>query len=267
MNPIVKWAGGKRWLIPHIFPIWENHKHRRLVEPFAGGLAVSLAFSPADCLVSDINPHLINLYRQVRSGLNPAEHCEMINDKEVYYRNRSRFNELVAKGDYKNKECASLFYYMNRTTYNGLCRFNKKGQINMPFGNYPNVNYATDFSEFAEYVKHWKFKIKSYEKLELEDDDFIYADPPYDVSFNAYYKTSFDWDEQVKLAGWLASHKGPVVASNLATDRIVDLYSRLGFKIGLVKAPRRINSNGDRTPVMEMIAIKNIDEFYWNLSS
>ena len=86
---------------------------------------------------------------------------------------------------------------------------------------------------------------------------FIYADPPYDAGFTSY-SGAFDWTDQVKLALALASLDCPVVASNKATDRIIDLYKGLGFLIEYVEAPRRISCNGDRKPATEMLATKNI---------
>src|ERR1700675_134123 len=69
IKPPLKWAGGKRWLVPHLRPIWENHTDRRLVEPFSGGLAVTLGLRPEQALLNDINPHLINFYHWLRKGL------------------------------------------------------------------------------------------------------------------------------------------------------------------------------------------------------
>ena len=93
-----------------------------------------------------------------------------------------------------------------------------------------------------------------FEDLKLRNDDFVYADPPYDVEFTQYAKQAFTWEDQVRLAKWLAQHPGPVVASNQATDRIVELYSSLGFKLMTLDAPRRISCTGDRTPAREVLA-------------
>ncbi|HCC32292.1 MAG TPA: adenine methyltransferase, partial [Clostridiales bacterium] len=88
------------------------------------------------------------------------------------------------------------------------------------------------------------------------DDDFVYADPPYDVEFTQYSKDGFTWKDQVRLANWLASHPGPVVASNQATPRIVSLYRSLGFDLRFLDAPRMINCTGDRTSAREILATK-----------
>lgn len=92
-NPPLKWAGGKRWLVPHLEPIWQEHSSRRLVEPFCGGLAVTLGLTPKKALLNDINPHLLNFYRHLKSGL--TIDIEMANDSELFYRQRERFNDLI----------------------------------------------------------------------------------------------------------------------------------------------------------------------------
>src|ERR1051325_7427846 len=69
LKPMLKWAGGKRWLLPHLMLLWNAHAEKRLVEPFAGGLAVALGLRPTSALINDINPHLINFYRWVKIGL------------------------------------------------------------------------------------------------------------------------------------------------------------------------------------------------------
>ena len=92
----------------------------------------------------------------------------MENDERHYYRSRERFNELLATGKGKTAEAAGLFYYLNRTGYNGLCRFNSKGGFNVPFGSYKTINYRTDFSEYPEAFRGWMFTCMDFEQLELE---------------------------------------------------------------------------------------------------
>jgi len=253
-RPPLKWAGGKRWLVPHLKPLWLNHSHRRLVEPFCGGLAVTLGLSPKNALVNDVNEHLINFYKWLKKGL--IIDFNMINAEDEYYGNRNRFNSLITSGQAKSKESAGLFYYLNRTGYNGLCRFNQSGGFNVPFGKYKRINYETDFTQYKKVFLNWKFTNTSFDKVPLEESDFVYADPPYDVEFTHYSKDGFKWDDQVKLTEWLAKHKGPVVLSNQATDRIIELYEKFGFTLTFLQAPRMINSTGDRTPAREVLAVK-----------
>jgi DNA adenine methylase len=252
----LKWAGGKRWLVPHLARLWISHQSRRLVEPLCGGLAISLGLEPDRALVNDINPHSINFYRWLKKGLRIS--LKMQNNESYFYAQRTRFNQLVRDNKAHSKEAASIFYYLNRTCYNGLCRFNSKDEFNVPFGQYKTIRYKTDFSEYVSAFAQWDFMCEDFDELPLEASDFIYADPPYDVEFTQYSKDAFGWDEQVRLAEGLSRHRGPVVLSNQATDRIQKLYRKLGYSIAILSAPRMINCTGDRTPAREVLAVRNL---------
>jgi DNA adenine methylase len=257
VTPPLKWAGGKRWQLPELRPLWERNRTRRLVEPFCGGLAVATGLTPTEAFLNDINPHLINFYSWLKKGL--VVSIEMANDEARYYASRERFNELLRNNQANTAEAASLFYYLNRTGYNGLCRFNSKGLFNVPFGSYSKIRYKRDFSEFKEAFAGWTFSKLDFEEIELDGSDFVYADPPYDVQFTHYSKGGFDWGEQERVAEWLAKHKGPVVLSNQATPRIVKLYRSLRYNLRFIDAPRRISCKGDRTPAQEILALRNFD--------
>lgn len=259
LTPPLKWAGGKRWLVPYLKPLWETHRTRRLVEPFCGGLAVTLGLMPERALINDVNPHLMNFYHWLRAGLT-LDFVPSDNNADIFYTRRERFNHLLTNGQVHSQEAAQLFYYLNRTCFNGLCRFNRSGQYNVPFGKYAKINYMTtqDAARYSAILARWDYSVGDFESVTLHPDDFIYADPPYDVQFTQYSQGGFDWDDQVRLAQWLSRHNGPVIISNQATDRIVQLYQRYGFAIQIVTAPRMINSTGDRTPAQEVIALRNI---------
>ncbi len=254
LRPPLKWAGGKRWLLPHLVPLWEPYRSYRLVEPLCGGLAVALGLEPETALLNDINSHLINFFRWVKEGLQVDLTLE--NDEALYYKHRERFNRLIEEGQEDTREAAELFYYLNRTGYNGLCRFNRKGRFNVPFGRYKKINYTRDFRFYEGFFRRWEFACADFEELVLNDNDFIYADPPYGVQFTSYSKGGFDWDEQVRLVNWLARHPGPVVLSNQATERIIELYSDHDFELKYLDAPRKISCTGDRTPAKEVLALK-----------
>ncbi len=256
LPPPLKWAGGKRWQVPFVQKYWLAHKHRRLVEPFCGGLALSLGLRPKLALLNDVNQHLINFYLWLKRGLSLS--IEMCNDERRFYSSRRRFNQLLLEGKESSKEAASLFYYLNRTGYNGLCRFNRSGEFNVPFGRYKTINYRRDFRPYQPIISSWDFVNSHFFKLSLEPQDFVYADPPYDVEFTQYSKEGFGWNEQVQTAEWLAKHSGPVVLSNQATKRIVELYRELGFQLRYLDAPRRISCTGDRRPAAEVLALKNL---------
>lgn len=256
MKPLLKWAGGKRWLLPLLQEIWQPYTDSKLIEPFAGGLAVALGLNPNNAVLNDANAHLINFYQQVRKGLVVTPLLQ--NKSEFYYAARARFNELIASKQHKTTEAAILFYYLVRTGFNGLCRFNSSGEFNVPFGQHATIKYKSDFLEYQSILKQWQFKNGDFDKLKLVGDEFLYADPPYDVEFTRYSVNDFLWQDQERLAQWLALHAGPVVASNQATPRIKELYQDLKFKVYLLPAPRKISCNGDRTPAIEILAVKNM---------
>src|SRR4029078_11610666 len=131
--------------------------------------------------LNDVNPHLINFYRHLKEGLKPTEAFR--NLKRPYYEARDEFNELLSTDHGTTRRAAELFYYLNRTGYNGLCRFNRQGVFNVPFGRYKKIGYRNDFSRYAETFADWDFTIGDFENLELDANDFVYADPPYDVEF------------------------------------------------------------------------------------
>ena len=255
-RPPLKWAGGKRWIVKHLEPLWLKSGSERLIEPLCGGLAVTLGLMPRYALLNDINFHLVNFYRWLKKGL--VIQLKMENDQDLYYDYRERFNHLIANGGSESAEAASLFYYLNRTGYNGLCRFNRKGIFNVPYGRYRKINYRLDFSNYHDLFLNWEFSALDFEKLEPAVTDFTYADPPYDVQFTSYTAQGFSWEDQVRFARWLAQLKGPVVVSNQATARIVELYGELGFNLCLFEGPRMISCNGDRAPAREIFATKNI---------
>ena len=256
LRPPLKWAGGKRWQLPHLRRLWAPHQSRRLVEPFCGGLAVALGLRPRRALLNDANPHLIHFYQWVRRGL--RNDLALKNDETAFYECRERFNRLIDESRADTAEAALLFYYLNRTGYNGLCRFNQRGQFNVPFGRYTRINYVPNFNVYAEVFTGWTFTSTDFAEVAMASDDLVYADPPYDVPFTQYSTGGFDWSEQIRTAEWLATHPGPVILTNQATDRVVTLYRRLGFHLTYLQAPRMISCTGERRPAREVLATRHV---------
>jgi len=138
-----------------------------------------LGLMPKKALLSDINPHVINFYRWLKKGL--VIEMPMEKDKMPYYKYRERFNHLISKDMSDTKEAAELFYYLNRTSYNGLCRFNKQGGYNVPFGKHAQINYTRDFLQYAKIFAEWEFTSGDFVSGLLDPEDFVYADPLCDV--------------------------------------------------------------------------------------
>lgn len=258
VKPLLKWLGGKRYLVHSIAGYYDQNK--RLVDPFIGGMSIPLGLKPKSCLISDINPHLINLYRRLKEGLQwDASHgIDFTNTSKVYYENRTKFNDLCSNNQYYTVQGALLLYYLNRTCFNGLVRFNKKGLFNSAYGKYKKLTYTTDFTIYKNIMSGWEIECGDFSSLAIRPDDFIYADPPYDKVFTKFTPGEFNWVDQVRLASWLAVHPGPVIASNSFTNRITDLYESLGFKVYVASAPRRISCDGNRGNASEMLAFRNL---------
>jgi DNA adenine methylase len=279
LPPVLKWAGGKRELVPTLRAMSARHAHRRLVEPFCGGAAVALGLRPGRAHLNDSNLPLVNFYRHVQRGLvitSPIRTDDPSADLTAapwvryphFYGRRDELNALIHTGDVDSEYAAWLFYVLSRTSFNGLPRFNNAGDYNVPIGGTGSqkkgvfkphrLDTVPDFAPYRAVFEHWTFTSVDFESVPLDPADFVYADPPYDETFTQYSAGGFDWNDQVRAATWLAAHPGPVIASNAATDRIVDLYRDLGFAIDYVAAPRRISADGDRTPVREMLATKHL---------
>ena len=255
--PPLKWAGGKRRLVHLIKPMWENSGKPRLVEPFCGGIAISLGLQPQYALLNDINPHLINFYRWLKNGF----HFDIpIDDSdEVYYRKRNDFNKLIREGAWDTEEAAQLFYFLNKNCFNGLCRFNREGYFNVPVGKFNyEVKYPSSFDEYTNTFAKWVFSCGDFSKLEITPNDFIFADPPYDVEFRGYSKDGFGWADQELLVNWLDLHSGPVVLCNHATERIKRLYTEHQYDLIFIDEKICITANGQRHKANVVLACKNI---------
>jgi DNA adenine methylase len=257
LKPPLKWAGGKRWQVSHVDQLWKPHAHRRWMEPCCGALGMTLGIRPERALLNDRNAHLMNFLCHLQRGLVIGD-LVMAYDRTLYDGHRDRFNALVAGGGSETREAASLFYYLNRTCFNGLSRFNRRGGFNVPFGRYTSVTYTRDFSAYVPVLAPWTLTRGDFAQVVLEPDDFLYVDPPYDGTFDKYSADPFTSADQRRLVRWLGQHPGPVVACNAATPEMIACYRDAGFDVRILDAPRRISNNGDRTPARELFATRNL---------
>ena len=133
-NPILKWAGGKRQLIPELkkyIPI----KFNKYVEPFMGGGALYFYLKHENSIINDNNPEIINLYKEISKRPNL-----IIEELKKYINNEKFFYALRASSPDTNLRKAARTIFLNRTCFNGLYRVNKKGEFNVPYGKSKNVN-------------------------------------------------------------------------------------------------------------------------------
>jgi DNA adenine methylase len=261
----LKWAGGKYGLVENI----NSHlpPAKRLIEPFVGAGSVFLNTDYEEYLLADINQDLINLYnllkaepdkyiREARRLFQPE--C---NRKEFYLDMRAQFN---ATNDIWFRSLA--FLYMNRFGFNGLCRYNKKGGFNVPFGSYKKPYFPEkEMLAFAEKAQKATFVCESYIDTfaRADKDSVVYCDPPYaplsnTANFTSYATNGFTLDDQANLAEIAentSSQKGvPVLISNHDTLLTRRLYH--GATLNVVKVKRTISRNGaGRNKVDELLAL------------
>ena len=251
-RPFVKWAGGKRSLIPDIVRRVPERIGGIYWEPFVGGGA---AFFALDSLIrtarlSDTNPELVLAYQSIKKRPEElievlARHAELHpTDKNYYYQIRAMAYSHCSV------EVAARFIYLNKTCYNGLYRVNKQGKFNVPKGRYANpaICAPEGIRNASEVLQKADIKLGDFDRVEPGSTDFIYCDPPYDGSFAGYTSDGFDDSEQRRLRDacirW--HHLGAMVmVSNADTPLIRTLYGEAPFILHEVSAPRQINTKGD----------------------
>ncbi|CAK6712642.1 DNA adenine methylase [Vibrio harveyi] len=261
----LKWAGGKYGLVEDI----QRHlpPARKLVEPFVGAGSVFLNTDYDHYLLADINPDLINLYNLLKER--PEEYISEAkrwfvaenNRKEAYLNIRTEFNKT---DDVMYRSLA--FLYMNRFGFNGLCRYNKKGGFNVPFGSYKKPYFPeAELEFFAEKAKKATFVCEGYPETfsRARKGSVVYCDPPYaplsnTANFTSYAGNGFTLDDQAALADIAekaATERGiPVLISNHDTTLTRRLYH--GAELNVVKVKRTISRNGSgRNKVDELLAL------------
>ncbi|WJT07214.1 Dam family site-specific DNA-(adenine-N6)-methyltransferase [Vibrio harveyi] len=261
----LKWAGGKYGLVEDI----QRHlpPARKLVEPFVGAGSVFLNTDYDHYLLADINPDLINLYNLLKER--PEEYISEAkrwfvaenNRKEAYLNIRAEFNKT---DDVMYRSLA--FLYMNRFGFNGLCRYNKKGGFNVPFGSYKKPYFPeAELEFFAEKAKKATFVCEGYPETfsRARKGSVVYCDPPYaplsnTANFTSYAGNGFTLDDQAALADIAekaATERGiPVLISNHDTTLTRRLYH--GAELNVVKVKRTISRNGSGSnKVDELLAL------------
>ena len=263
-RPFLKWPGGKYRIAARIQAYLPAG--RRLVEPFVGSAAVFLNTDYAAACLSDVNPDLINLYRAVQTegetfvasarGLFTAEH----NRADRYYAHRARFNRATDPW-----ERALLFLYLNRHGYNGLVRYNRAGQFNVPFGRYLRPYFPeAEILAFAAAAPRASLQAQDFRAAmaAAAPGDVVYCDPPYlplsaTANFRDYAGGGFTVQDQAELADrarMLAARGIPVLVSNHDTPESLALYA--GARVERFAVRRSISRDGQRRgAAQELLAL------------
>ena len=266
MDPFLKWAGGKRWLVEKkLCPIPENYNS--FCEPFVGSGAMLFHLVPNSAIINDINSDLIETYQALADDWEAIFQVLVDYDKkhskEFYYKIR----------DYSPRKPhlkAARFIYLNRTCWNGLYRVNLNGKFNVPKGTKEKVVLTTDnFQAVAELLKKCAIRNEDFQTVidETQDGDFLFVDPPYTIKHNnngfvKYNEKMFSWEDQVRLSDTIksAAKRGvQFVVTNAKHSCIEELYK------GFVQIPLRrasvIAASSQNRGIYEELLITNIDNY------
>ncbi|MBO4998189.1 MAG: Dam family site-specific DNA-(adenine-N6)-methyltransferase [Lachnospira sp.] len=266
--PFVKWAGGKRQLLPQIrerMPEKYNHYY----EPFVGGGAVIFELLPAKALINDINRALINTYKQIRNM--PEAFLKTVNSldeemwedgKAYYYSLREHYNDKLMKSEY-DVELAALFVFINKHCFNGLYRVNGKGLFNVPYNNSRRASVDEYIiMNVSEYLKEITIVEGDFETAckNAQEGDFIFFDSPYaplnPTSFESYTKEGFDIESHKRLAKLyddLTARGCYCMLTNHNTELINELYGNKDYRMDVVSVKRMINSDATNRVGEEII--------------
>ena len=266
--PFVKWAGGKRQLIPQIRERMPE-KYNDYYEPFVGGGAVIFDLLPANALINDINKALINTYRIIcnESDAFLKEVNRLDNDmwedgKKYYYSIREHYNDKLMRSEY-DVELEALFVFINKHCFNGLYRVNGKGLFNVPYNNSRRVSVDEDvIIATSEYLRGVTIIDGDFEQAckNAKKGDFVFIDSPYaplnPTSFESYTKEGFDIESHKRLAKLydeLTARGCYCMLTNHNTELINELYGNKDYKIDVVSVKRMINSDASNRVGEEVI--------------
>lgn len=222
LKPMFKWAGSKHSEIPSFCNYFPD-KFDKYIEPFVGGGSVFFHINKEGSVICDNNVELINFYNQLASGSanKIVELCKSFGESEDdYYRMR---DDYVPSNDV---ERAAKYFYILKTCYRGMTRYNKKGKFNIPWGRYKNVNFSEIVSEEHEKLLKSSTIISGDYTQAMSyatEDSFAFFDPPYDSEFKNYY-LPFGKEEHTKLASEFKASKCSCMMVIAKTEFISSLY-------------------------------------------
>lgn len=266
--PFVKWAGGKRQLLPQIRERMPE-KFNKYYEPFVGGGAVTFELLPTSAVINDINRALVNTYKQIRGipkdflGEVRKLDDEMWEDgKAYYYAMRQHYNDKLMKEEF-DPELAALFVFLNKHCFNGLYRVNGKGLFNVPYNNSRRKTCdADEILAISAYLKKIEIMEGDFQEAcnQAKEGDFVFIDSPYaplnPTSFESYTKEGFDIESHLRLAKLydeLTERGCRCMLTNHNTELINELYGNKGYKMDVVSVKRMINSDASNRKGEEVI--------------
>lgn len=259
-GPFVKWAGGKRALIPDITQVLPE-SFNDYYEPFLGGGAVFFSLNRRihkKAFLSDLNDELILAYQMLQKA--PQDVIDVL---EKYRRKHSQEHYSYIRDEGHTEQdavkLAARFIYLNKTCFNGLYRVNKSGKFNVPMGKYKNPNICDTDNLFAvsEVLKKAEISAQSFDKIQPTVGDLVYCDPPYDKTFTQYTNDGFTRYDQIALRdacdNWLQAGAYVIISSS-DTEFIRKTWG--GYHFIEVKATRNISCKGSgRGKVTDLLIV------------
>lgn len=262
-RPFVKWAGGKRQLLPELLR-HAPRKFGRYFEPFVGGGALFFELSPTNAVLADVNERLIRTYRGVRNHVD-----EVIALLASYPHDEKFFYELrdVDIDQHSDAKVAAWFIYLNKIGFNGLYRVNRRDRFNVPFGRHrnPTICDQATLRACSAALQSADLRVADFEDVvaQAQRGDLVYFDPPYvplsvTSNFTAYSKERFDSAGQVRLrdAALALKRRGVhVLLSNSSAEFVRALYGS-EFETIEVSATRLVNSKANRRGAITELVIR-----------
>lgn len=265
-SPLLKWAGSKRKLLPHLERFWQSG-FDRYVEPFAGSACLFFSLQPKQALLNDLNYHVIGTYRSVRNHARTIHEIasSLPRTADFYYKLRPLALEIkdpILK--------AAFFVYLNRNCFNGLFRTNQRGQFNVPFsdnrtGALPTLDV---FENAAKLLRRTRLSSDDFEVFlaqNVRKGDFVYLDPPYAIEneriFTQYGPTTFGISDLYRLKS-AVSHLDRIgakfVLSYAESPTARSLFSN--WFIDGVSVARQIASFASNRRTVKELIVTNINE-------
>ena len=267
-TPLVKWAGGKRQLLPEIYERMPK-AYNKYYEPFFGGGALFFDLAPKNATINDTNTQLINLYRQVKQSpqdvldealklqdkFNELENTEEKN--ELYYTVRSAYNRNV-KADAETAESAAQFLFLNKAGFNGIYRVNGKGEFNVPSGHRKLLKICDKENLFkvAKALANVEIYNTDFEEVARKagEGDFVFFDSPYHQTFDKYQASGFTEEDHKRLANLFRelTEKGVYcILTNSDTELMKELYGQ--YHLSVIDVKRMVNRDAKNRVGKEIV--------------
>jgi DNA adenine methylase len=271
VQPVLKWAGGKRQLLSEINK-YIPKKTTTYYEPFFGGGAVLFHLQYSKAIINDFNNELINVYEVIKSNIEDLiDDLKKYKNEEEYFYYIRGLDRTLEFNNLSNIQKASRIIYLNKTCYNGLFRVNQSGEFNTPFGKYKNPNIINEptLRAVSNYfnTNDIKFMNGDFEDClnGIRKGSFVYFDPPYypisdSSSFTEYTLDGFtkEYQERLKkLCDKLTKKNINFLLSNSSAPFILELYK--DYKIEFVGANRSINSIAIKRGEISEILVRNYE--------